>query len=171
MVNWSSWNPFAKAAPPTPPPLLSPLSPPPPPPAPPKNDLQRLLKQSVLPLTGSLFLLLSIRLSQRTIRKKTIRAPYYTPNNSPSLITGSPALDAFEALQLASLSVFSAAMVLVGGAGVALDVSNVHELRERFRQSQMGGEWEEGKRRAEEEWEEWVAGVLERKKAREAGRK
>lgn len=56
----------------------------------------------------------------------------------------------------------------MGGVGVALDVSNVEDLRERFRESMAGREWEEGKVKADEEWEEWVLSVMERKKGKEA---
>lgn len=61
----------------------------------------------------------------------------------------------------------SVAMIAVGGVMVAADVSGVEDLRERFRSTQGGKEWEEGKRKADEEWEEWVLGVVERKKMRE----
>lgn len=46
----------------------------------------------------------------------------------------------------------------------SLDVCNVQELRERVRGNT---EWGVAQREAEEEFEEWVAGVLARKEIKE----
>lgn len=78
----------------------------------------------------------------------------------------SGALDAVEALNLATLNTFSFAMMLVGGGMFALDVASVDELRGKVRERTGGGE--KANREAEEEFEEWVVSVLARKERRDA---
>lgn len=74
------------------------------------------------------------------------------------------AIDAIEALNLATLNTVAFAMLLVGGGMFALDVCSVGELRMKARAS---GDWSETQRAAEEEFEEWVVGVLARKEMKE----
>jgi len=93
--------------------------------------------------------------------------PYYHPNNVAPINPPSGALDAVEALQLATLNVFSVAMLLVGGGAFAMDVSTLDELRAKFKSTEMGEEWEKQQKAAEEEFEEWIVGVLARKDLKE----
>ena len=62
-------------------------------------------------------------------------------------------------------------MMVVGGMGWALDISGLDDMRRLVR----GGLGVDGSGRdeseVEEEWEEWLAGVLERKKEKEKKRK
>ena len=62
-------------------------------------------------------------------------------------------------------------MMVVGGMGWALDISGLDDMRRLVR----GGLGVDGSGRdeskVEEEWEEWLAGVLERKKEKEKRRK
>lgn len=76
-----------------------------------------------------------------------------------------------EALSLATANLAGFAMMMVGGVGWAADISGVEELRRKVR----GGLGVDGSGRSErdveEEFEEWVAGVLERKERKEEGRR
>ena len=76
-----------------------------------------------------------------------------------------------EALSLATVNLAGFAMMMVGGIGWAADISGVEELRRKVR----GGRGVDGSGRSErdveEEFEEWVAGVLDRKERKEAGRR
>ena len=166
-----------ETAPAAPPPPHS--SPPPPPeqndgqarpiPAVPADGRRRLARQFALPLFGAVFVLLSIRLTRRAVARQRAATlpPFYHPNMQPPAQAPSGARDAVEALQLASLNVFSVAVFLVGGGAFALDVSTLDELRAKFRANQRGHEWEEKNRAAEEEWEEWAVGVLARKELKD----
>ena len=62
-------------------------------------------------------------------------------------------------------------MMVVGGLGWALDISGLDDMRRLVR----GGLGVDGSGRdeseVEEEWEEWLAGVLERKKEKEKRRR
>jgi hypothetical protein len=175
----SSWLPWgSNSSTPTPPP--APAAIPPPPPSPPKeevpaaapeprNETKRFLKQLALPAIGGAFLLLSMRLTRRsTIRRRLATVPsFYHPNMQPPANPPNGALDALEALQLATLNVFSVAMLLVGGGAFALDVGNVEDLRARFKASDAGEEWEGQKKASEEEFEEWLVSILARKELKE----
>ena len=133
------------------------------------DERRRLARQLSLPFFGAAFVLLSIRLTRRAVARQraAIRPPFYHPNTQPPAQAPSGARDAMEALQLASLNVFSVAVFLVGGGAFALDVSTIDELRAKFQANQMGHEWEEKNRAAEEEWEEWAVGVLARKELKD----
>lgn len=78
-------------------------------------------------------------------------------------------LEAFEALNIATINVLSLAMMGVGGTLYALDINSMDDLR-RFVRSGMGieGKTEQD---AEEELEEWVASVLERKERKNRERR
>jgi hypothetical protein len=116
---------------------------------------------------------MSIRLTQRSTKRRFLAMipAYYHPNTAPPVQPPNGALDAIEALQLASLNVFSVAMLLVGGGAFAMDVSTLEELRTRFRSSNAGAEWEGQKKAAEEEFEEWMVSVLARKELKDKARK
>lgn len=77
------------------------------------------------------------------------------------------ALDAVEALGLASLNVASFALMMTGGMLWAFDVSSMPELQRRVR----GGLGVDGSGRGEGEvemeFEEWIATVLARKEDKE----
>lgn len=138
-------------------------------PAAPADGRRRLARQLALPLFGAVFVLLSIRLTRRAVARQRAATlpPFYHSNMQPPAQAPSGARDAVEALQLASLNVFSVTVFLVGGGAFALDVSTLDELRAKFRANQRGHEWEEKNRAAEEEWEEWAVGVLARKELKD----
>ncbi|KAH0607699.1 uncharacterized protein H6S33_002733 [Morchella sextelata] len=182
-----SW--FTSSPAPTPAPAAAaaaapPPSPPPPPPAliptpetpaatvpaaPRLTETQRQLKQLTLLLGGSTFLALSILTTRRTLAKRRLSLipPFYHPNNRPPLVPPNGALDALQALNLATLNTMAFAIFLVGGSMVALDVCNVEELRGKARKTAVGEEELAKEREAEEEFEEWLAGVLARKERKE----
>jgi hypothetical protein len=86
---------------------------------------------------------------------------YFHPNTAPLVQPPNAALDVLEALQLASLNVFSVATLLVVGGAFAMDVSTLEKLRPSFRASnamQNG----KGKEDCGEEFEEWMVSVLAR---------
>ncbi|KAH8152909.1 uncharacterized protein LAJ45_03135 [Morchella importuna] len=137
--------------------------------APRLTETRRQLKQLTFLLSGSTFLALSILTTRRTLAKRRLALipPFYHPNNRPPLVPPNGALDAFQALNLATLNTMAFAIFLVGGSMVALDVCSVDELRERARKSVVGEEELAKEREAEEEFEEWLASVLARKERKE----
>jgi len=95
---------------------------------------------------------------------------FYQPSNRP---TGdvNGAIEAFEALNVATINVVSVAMMMTGGLLWAFDISGMDDLRRKIR----GGLGVDGSGRteqdAEEEMEEWLATVLARKEDKEKRRK
>ncbi|KAL1973821.1 hypothetical protein VTN31DRAFT_5381 [Thermomyces dupontii] len=113
-------------------------------------------------LGGAVFFGLSIIVTRRSLARRRMAAmpPYYTsaPLHQPRV---NGPLEAFEALNIATINVLSLAMMGVGGTLYALDINSMDDLR-RFVRSGMGieGRTEQD---AEEELEEWVASVLDRR--------
>ncbi|KAI5846525.1 hypothetical protein DFP73DRAFT_593598 [Morchella snyderi] len=157
-------------SPPPPPPTPSPPTETAPAAAPRPTEARRQLKQLTLLLSGSAFLALSILTTRRTLaqRRLALTPPFYHPNTRPPLVPPNGALDALQALNLATLNTTAFAIFLVGGGMVALDVCTLEELRERARKTAAVGEAE---REAEEEFEEWLVGVLARKEKKEEVRR
>jgi len=90
--------------------------------------------------------------------------------SSPSIAEAAQAhgpLMAVEALTLATMNVFSWAIMVTGGALWAFDIASMDEMRQRIR----GGLGVDGSGRseqeAEEDMEEWLATVLARKEDKE----
>lgn len=123
-------------------------------------------------------------MTRRALRRRRQRPGHVVAHFSSNPPAGSPpplpppsgALEALEALNLATLNVAAAALTLVGGTLFALDVCTIEELRRRFRGEDgrggelLGEEWRELKRKekqAEEEFEEWMVSVLARKELKE----
>lgn len=80
-------------------------------------------------------------------------------------------MEAFEALNIATINVASIAMVVAGGSLWAFDINSMEDMRRKIR----GGLGVDGSGRsekdAEEEFEEWIASVLARKEDKEKRRK
>lgn len=93
---------------------------------------------------------------------------FYQPSHPHPGNKVNGALEAFEALNIATVNVFSFAIMMTGGVLWALDVSTLEDLRRRVRAGM--GVSGDGKN-ADEEMEEWVASVLARKERREEGRR
>ena len=77
-------------------------------------------------------------------------------------------MEALEALNIATANVLSFAMMATGGTLWYMDINSMEEARRHIR----GGMGVDGTGRsekdAEEEFEEWMATVLQRKEAKEA---
>jgi hypothetical protein len=72
------------------------------------------------------------------------------------------AMEAFEALNIATINVLSAGMMATGGLIWAFDISSLEDMRSKVRKT-MGGNGSSEDQAAEEELEEWFASVLSRK--------
>jgi hypothetical protein len=130
-------------------------------------------KQLGLFLAGATFFTFSSLITRRSLvrRYKASIPAFYQPSNRPKTDVNG-ALEAFEALNIATINVLSFSMMSVGGLLWAFDISSMQDLRRRIR----GGLGVDGSGRsetdAEEEFEEWLATVLARKEEKErSGRK
>ena len=129
-------------------------------------------KQLGLFFAGASFFLLSTVITRRSLarRYKAITPKFYQPNTRPNT-TFNAGLEAFEALNLATLNVCSLAMMVAGGTLWAFDISSMDDMQRKIR----GGLGIDGSGRsekdAEEEMEEWLATVLARKEEKERKRK
>ncbi|KAF3285192.1 hypothetical protein EYR41_007217 [Orbilia oligospora] len=135
------------------------------------TPFQRARKQLTLYFGGAGFLLLSMAVARRSTRRRYLATvpKYYTPNTRASELNFNTGIDAFEALNIASLGVFSVGMMTVGAGMYIADVVNVDEMR-RLLRSKYGTEGRMSEMDVEEEMEEWIASVLARKDRKEADR-
>ncbi|KAK6502197.1 hypothetical protein TWF506_002785 [Arthrobotrys conoides] len=133
------------------------------------TPFQRARKQLTLYFGGASFLLLSMAVARRSTRRRYLATvpKYYTPNTRASELNFNTGIDAFEALNIASLGVFSVGMMTVGAGMYIADVVNVDEMR-RLLRSKYGTEGRMSEMDVEEEMEEWIASVLARKDRKEA---
>jgi len=129
---------------------------------------RRSMRQLGLFFAGAGFFTLTTLVTRRSISRKQIAAQlkFYQPSHrSP---TAAPEKNpegsfiAVEALNLATMNVLSFFMMLTGGTMFALDISGIEDLRRMARKhiGPAGGRTDE---EAEEEVQEWVASVLQRK--------
>ncbi|KAI9841640.1 MAG: hypothetical protein M1837_000487 [Sclerophora amabilis] len=144
---------------------------------PPKEEYPSLLshltsprsrKQLGLFFAGAGFFTLSTLITRRSLvrRYKASIPSFYQPSTRPNANVDG-AMEAFQALNIATINVASAAMMVTGGALWAMDISSMDDLRRKVR----GGLGVDGTGRseqdAEEEFEEWLATVLARKDDKE----
>lgn len=125
---------------------------------------------------GVAFTALSALVTRRSIARRRIIPRSLQANGSPKdggqvqAPTVSPGLEAFEALNVATINVLSLATMATGGLLWYLDIANMEEARIKLR----GGMGFDGTGRseaeAEEEYEEWLATVLSRKEAKDRRR-
>ncbi|OAX83644.1 hypothetical protein ACJ72_01993 [Emergomyces africanus] len=119
-------------------------------------------------LGGTAFLILSSIITRRALLRKRISSlpPTYTsaPFHQPPV---NGALEALEALNIATINVASVAMIGVGAGMYAFDINTMEDLRRKVR----GGLGIDGTGRSEqdveEELEEWVVSVMGRKAEKE----
>jgi hypothetical protein len=71
-------------------------------------------------------------------------------------------MEAFEALNIATVNVFSAGMMVTGGLLWAFDISSLNDMRSKVR-TNLGVDPIRTDQDAEDEIEEWFASVLARK--------
>ncbi|KAK6331004.1 hypothetical protein TWF718_003197 [Orbilia javanica] len=135
------------------------------------TPFQRARKQLTLYFAGAGFLLLSVSVARRSTRRRYLATvpKYYTPNTRSTELNFNSGIDAFEALNIASLGVMSVGMMTVGAGMYLADVVNVEEMRTLLR-SKYGLEGRKSEMDVEEEMEEWIASVLARKDRKDAER-
>ena len=144
-------------------------------PAPQPQSQPRQNKAPVVFVAGIAFTALSFLIARRSFARRRLAA-------NPSFYTNSPAhtqvqsakvsapMEAFEALNIATINVLSLAMLSTGGALWYFDIASMEDARRKLR----GGLGVDGSGRsegeAEEDFEEWLATVLSRKEAKERRR-
>ncbi|PGH14349.1 hypothetical protein AJ80_05939 [Polytolypa hystricis UAMH7299] len=173
--------PFSSSKPTAPPSDLPPPPPPPPQPPvtqeqqqPPPPSLQQTLKDRVpnsyrLLFGGGAFFLFSLIVTRRSLARRRISSipPFHTsaPNYKPKVNGG---LEAFEALNIATINVVSLAMLGIGTGMVAFDINTIEDLRRKVRGGLgVDNGPERSEKELEEDFEEWVVGVLNRKTEKE----
>ena len=109
------------------------------------------------------FFALSTIITRRSIvrRYKQSLPKFYQPSNRPNNnING--AMEAFEALNIATVNVFSVGVMVTGGLLWAFDIASIDDMRGKVR-TNMGTDRIATDQAAEEEIEEFIATVLARK--------
>ncbi|EKG11868.1 hypothetical protein MPH_11005 [Macrophomina phaseolina MS6] len=126
---------------------------------------RRSLRQLGLFCAGATFFTAATFITRRQMvrRFRASIPPFYHPSNLP-YGEANGAMEAFEALNLATVNVVSAAIMLTGGTMWALDISTLEDLRKKVRHRVGSGD----ERKSDEEIEEWIAEVLARKDMKEA---
>ena len=131
-----------------------------------RNDMfsRRSMKQLGLFFGGAAFFGLSSLITRRAlVRRYAATAPkFYTSSNRPAAEVNG-AMEAFDALTVATANVLSVGLMTAGGALWAFDISSVEDMRRKIRGG-LGIDGSEGREsQAEQEMEEWLATVLKRK--------
>jgi len=129
-------------------------------------------------LAGAAFVVLSTAITRRALVRKhraVLPKGQFSPSNDVNKVDGG--VEAAEALFLATINVTSVAIMGVGGAAWAMDVSNLEDLRTIVRK-RMNFEREvdaEGRPKkdddttSDEDMEEWVAVVMARLNGKSEG--
>jgi hypothetical protein len=129
-------------------------------------------KAPVVFAAGLAFTALSLLIARRSFARRRLTTKITPSTAPPAQAQAEPpnvsgAIEAFEALNIATINVLSVAMLATGGALWYYDIGNMEEARSKFR----GGLGVDGSGRtegeAEEDFEEWLATVLSRKEAKE----
>lgn len=131
---------------------------------------QRSLRQLGLFGAGAGFLAFSILVSRRAVRRHMLKArlKYFEPNTYSLLgpkakdggaEAGRDPMVAFEALNLATLNVFSFAIMMAGGMSWSLDISSIDDLRRMARRSLAGVKGNPDDE-AEKEVAAWIAKAM-----------
>jgi len=128
---------------------------------------QRSQRQLGLFFAGAGFFAISSLITRRSIvrRYKMTLPKFYQPSNRPNIgVNG--AMEAFDALNIATINVFSLGMMLGGGLLYAFDIASVDDMRRSVRKT-IGVDGVRTDQDVEEEIEEWFATVLDRKDLKE----
>ncbi|KAI9819283.1 MAG: hypothetical protein M1827_007440 [Pycnora praestabilis] len=152
-----------------------PEAPPAAPPRPTQSSITspRSRRQLGLFFGGCVFFGISTLITRRSLLRRyaATRPAFYHPSNRPAGDVNG-AMEAFEALNIATINVLSFAMMGVGGALWVFDISTLADLRTRVREGMgFGGDRVGGEKDADEEMEEWLATVLERRDRKEGKRR
>ncbi|KAF2741332.1 hypothetical protein EJ04DRAFT_507157 [Polyplosphaeria fusca] len=94
----------------------------------------RSLRQLSIFFLGATCFLASAAVTRRAVHRRQLRLKpkFYEPNTNPHEHF-SPMLDAMQALNLATMNVFSVGFMLVGGALWSVDISSLQEMRAGLR--------------------------------------
>jgi hypothetical protein len=98
-------------------------------------------------------------------RYKATVPKFFQQSNQPNVEVDG-AMEAFEALTIATVNVFSLSIMFTGGMLWAFDISSMEDMRRKLRGG-LGIDGEGRENAAEEEMEEWLATVLARKDEKE----
>jgi hypothetical protein len=112
---------------------------------------------------GAGFFAVSTAITRRSIarRYKASIPKFYHPSNRANYEVNG-ALEAFEALSIATVNVMSVGIMLSGGLLWAFDISSLEDMRRKVRPS-LGVDTIRTDQNTEEEIEEWFATVFARK--------
>ncbi|OAP59196.1 hypothetical protein AYL99_06494 [Fonsecaea erecta] len=132
---------------------------------------ERLNRNKLIFGAGAVFFAFSLLVTRRSLARKRLAANPAFYANAPGhqaeqakKVNG--AMEAVEALNIATINVLSLSMMVTGGALWYLDINSLAEARRKLR----GGLGVDGtgksEKEAEEEFEEWMATVLARKEAK-----
>ncbi|WPH00853.1 Hypothetical protein R9X50_00368300 [Acrodontium crateriforme] len=126
------------------------------------DPAHRARRQNALLFGGMAFTVLSAIVTRRALARKRIAIPSsFTPSNAtPPKVDGG--MEAVEALGIATLNVFSVAMLASGALMKAYDVADLEDMRDAVRAG-VGYDVYGGDSKADKELEAWVADVLSRK--------
>jgi hypothetical protein len=112
-------------------------------------------------LGGIAFSAFSVYITRRASIRKRIACipPFYSSSlyHQPQV---NGAMEAFEALNLATINVLSFGMLTVGGSMYALDVNGIEDMRKIMRGGLEGAAQGKSDEELENEVQEWVASVL-----------
>jgi hypothetical protein len=131
----------------------------------------RSLRQLGLFFGGAAFFGVASAITRRALvrRYKATIPKFYQPSNRPNAEVNG-AMEAFEALSVATVNVLSVSMMLTGGALWAFDIASLDDMRRKMRGG-LGIDGEGRDKAADEEMEEWLATVLARKEEKEKRKK
>ncbi|KAH7333437.1 hypothetical protein BKA65DRAFT_403975 [Rhexocercosporidium sp. MPI-PUGE-AT-0058] len=126
---------------------------------------QRSRRQLGLFAAGAGFFLLSSAITRRSIvRRKLMSVPKFFHHSNYANPNINGALEAAEALTIATLNVFSFGIMATGGFIWAFDIATVDDMKKKVRVNLRANAKPAGQDAAtEEEIEEWFASVLARK--------
>lgn len=151
--------------------IMAPLEQPPtsPIPAESRSSLfsQRSRRQLGLFFAGAGFFAVSTLITRRALvrRYKASIPKFYQPSNRPDFQVNG-AMEAFEALNIATINVLSLGMMTVGGLLYAFDISSVDDMRRNVR-TRLGVDGVQTDQEAEEEIEGLFASILSNKLVKE----
>lgn len=121
---------------------------------------QRSRRQLGLFFAGAGFFAVSSIITRRSLvrRYKATVPKFYQPSNRAGFEVNG-AIEAFEALNIATINVVSVGMMLGGGLLYAFDISSLDDMRRQVRTS-IGIDGPRTDQDAEKEIEEWIAKTL-----------
>jgi hypothetical protein len=129
------------------------------------DQARRTRRQLGLFFAGAGFLTLSTMITRRAlVRKYNAMVPkFYQQSNRPNAPT-SGAVEALEALNLATVNVFSFGMMFTGGMMWAFNVASIEDMQ-RYVRGPLGlnGKGSLEDKEAEAEVEQWLASVFSKK--------